>query len=577
MPVGGPDADIRMTALILGHKLGIQFSRSEGKGYDVTSATESHGFMPDQTGKIPAYQNAPVDELPSLGDRTDVFSPLGEWDAQPAPASAAAGAALAAPRRRGRVALIVALSVLAALVVLALGSFFGARWYFQDKAVPGVTFGGQSVMGKTAAELKNTVDAAIAQSVITVNDDSGKKAKASLGDLGVQVDVNATVSNILDAKSGSDFTRLNPFSHQSVALAAKSDKLAASAYLTKTFIAESDRAVPSTIAFDGNAGQFNVMQGKDGKAPVAAPVNKAVDAMIAAPGQPTAVAVTYSDVNMPIPVANAQQAADQANQRLANTITINNGNAKSFDIPATAVASWIKPTGDPAAGTIAVSYDKAAISAYMAKELPAQLNQEKVTQEDIVNDAGVVLTTKTPGVDGVAVKNTDAVAQQVVQALDAGKPATLQAEADVTKYDTKQVKPEYRIVVDKTSQTATVYHNDTPVKTFLVCTGRSGNHETDSGTFFVYLKYASQDMRGLNDDGSHYLSPGVKWVSYFNGGEGFHTADWNYGGIASGNPSNNGSHGCVNMYEQDAQWIYDNCPEGTVVQVVGAQPSGAVR
>ena len=101
--------------------------------------------------------------------------------------------------------------------------------------------------------------------------------------------------------------------------------------------------------------------------------------------------------------------------------------------------------------------------------------------------------------------------------------------------------------------------------------------ETDNGTFYIYLKYAVQDMRGYNEDGSKYLSPGVKWVGYFNGGEGFHTADWNYYGIQVGDPAHYGSHGCVNMYEADAKWIYDNCPEGTIVQVVGSTPSGPVR
>lgn len=140
-----------------------------------------------------------------------------------------------------------------------------------------------------------------------------------------------------------------------------------------------------------------------------------------------------------------------------------------------------------------------------------------------------------------------------------------------------QKKSEYRIVVDRASQTATVYQNDQAVRTFPVCTGTAGKHETDLGTYYIYLKYNVQDMTGLNDDGSRYLSKGVKWVGYFNGGEGFHTASWNGYGIAHGDPVHYGSHGCVNMYEADAKWIYDNCPEGTVVQVVGAMPSGAVR
>ena len=87
----------------------------------------------------------------------------------------------------------------------------------------------------------------------------------------------------------------------------------------------------------------------------------------------------------------------------------------------------------------------------------------------------------------------------------------------------------------------------------------------------------TQNVTGLNDDGSRYLSKGVKWVSYFYGGEGFHTASWNNYGIAHGDPAHYGSHGCVNMYEADSKWIYDNCPEGTIVQVVGAMPSGPVR
>jgi lipoprotein-anchoring transpeptidase ErfK/SrfK len=201
-----------------------------------------------------------------------------------------------------------------------------------------------------------------------------------------------------------------------------------------------------------------------------------------------------------------------------------------------------------------------------------------VTQEDIVDTTGAVLVTKTAGVNGVAVKNTGAVAQQVVQALDQGQKADLKADADVTEHDVKQIKSEYRIVVDKSKQTATVYQNDKPIKNFLVLTGRTGSFtQSDNGTFFIYLRYKIQDMRGPNGDGTFYLTKGVKWVSYYNGGEGFHTAYWNYPGIAAGDPTLKGSHGCINMYEQDAKWIFDNCPMGTVVQVIGAQPNGPVR
>ena len=69
----------------------------------------------------------------------------------------------------------------------------------------------------------------------------------------------------------------------------------------------------------------------------------------------------------------------------------------------------------------------------------------------------------------------------------------------------------------------------------------------------------------------------MRWVSYYHAGEGFHTASWNYDGIATGDAANHGSHGCINMYEQDARWIYENCPRGTIVQIVGTTPDGPVR
>jgi lipoprotein-anchoring transpeptidase ErfK/SrfK len=77
--------------------------------------------------------------------------------------------------------------------------------------------------------------------------------------------------------------------------------------------------------------------------------------------------------------------------------------------------------------------------------------------------------------------------------------------------------------------------------------------------------------------GADYLSKGVKWISYYNGGEGFHAAPWNVTGIAKGDPVNYGSHGCINMTPSDAQWIYENAPVGTMVKVIGAQPTAAVR
>lgn len=471
----------------------------------------------------------------------------------------------------------ILLIVLAVLAVAAVAGFFTARWYYQDKAAPGVMFAGASVAGQNSEQLAATVKSAVENTKITVTDSQGNAVTASLKDLGVNVNQKQTVSALIAAKDSNPFVRINPFSKQNVKLSATADKLALSQYLTGKLIPNDSQAIASTIAYDQTSQKFTVTVGRGGQAPVTDSVVKAIDQALDTPGTTRTASITYTQTDMPISEAAATTAADQANAGLGLSITINNGDATTYKIPAATIASWTVTTADPAKGTIAVSYNKQAINDYMNGELGNHLNQTKTNQVDLVDTSGNVIMTKTKGMNGVTIKDTATVADQVYSALSANRSATLTVASDVTKFDTEQQTVTWKIVVDRSKQTATVYNNDQVVQTFNVCTGKTGKHETTPGNYFIYLKYQVQDMRGTNDDGSQYLSSGVKWVSYFNGGQGFHTASWNAAGIASGDPTGHGSHGCVNMNEADAKWIYDNCPDGTLVQVVGAQPTAPVR
>lgn len=533
--------------------------------------------------RIPAQPDAPGDVWKGMGGmepNDDTLSgmeiPLYTVaDGGAADTDAEMAQALRPPHKR--VWLIVLLSILGVIVVAAVAGFFTARWYYQDKAAPGITFAGVSVAGQNRAQLADTVKQAVNATKITVTDQQGNTVTASLKDLGVTVNEQQTVSELVSAKNANPFMRINPFAKQSVKLAATTDKLALSEYLTGKLITPDQQAIASTISYDDASSKFVVNAGRGGQTPVIDTVTKAVDQAIDQPGSVHTASVSYTQTDMPISEAAAAQAADQANAGLALTVTVNNGDATTYKIPAATIASWTTTTADPAKGTIAVSYNKQAISEYMAGELGQHLNQTKTNQVDLVDASGNVIMTKTKGVNGVAIKDTATVADQVYSALSGNRSATLTVASDVTKFDTEQQKVTWKIVVDRSKQTATVYNNDQVVQTFNVCTGKTGKHETTPGNYFIYLKYKVQDMRGSNDDGSRYLTPGVKWISYFNGGQGFHTANWNASGIASGDPTGHGSHGCVNMNEADAKWIYDNCPEGTLVQVVGAQPTSPVR
>ena len=112
---------------------------------------------------------------------------------------------------------------------------------------------------------------------------------------------------------------------------------------------------------------------------------------------------------------------------------------------------------------------------------------------------------------------------------------------------------------DAAQQTATLIHNG---KTIITTPGNTGvpAAPTELGTFPVYLRYDVTTMSGTNPDGSRYVDPGIKWVSYFNGGDALHAFDR----ASYGTPQ---SVGCVELPESAAAKIYPYTPIGTLVQI----------
>jgi peptidoglycan hydrolase-like protein with peptidoglycan-binding domain len=112
---------------------------------------------------------------------------------------------------------------------------------------------------------------------------------------------------------------------------------------------------------------------------------------------------------------------------------------------------------------------------------------------------------------------------------------------------------------DASQQTATLIHDG---KTIVTTPGNTGvpAAPTELGTFPVFLRYAETTMSGTNPDGSRYVDPGIKWVSYFNGGDALHAFDR----ASYGTPQ---SVGCVELPEAAAAKIYPYTPIGTLVQI----------
>lgn len=111
------------------------------------------------------------------------------------------------------------------------------------------------------------------------------------------------------------------------------------------------------------------------------------------------------------------------------------------------------------------------------------------------------------------------------------------------------------IDVNLSSQMVYAYEGKTVVNSFLVSTG-TYLHPTVTGQYRIYVKYLYADMEGPG----YYLTD-VPYTMYFYFGYSFHGTYWHHN---FGTPM---SHGCINMYTPDAEWLFNWASVGTLVNI----------
>jgi hypothetical protein len=117
----------------------------------------------------------------------------------------------------------------------------------------------------------------------------------------------------------------------------------------------------------------------------------------------------------------------------------------------------------------------------------------------------------------------------------------------------------YVYVHSTVPQSLTLWHNG---RTILTSPGNTGipAAPTKLGTFPVFEHIPVGTMSGTNPDGSHYHDPGIRWISYFSGGEAIHA----FNRASFGTPQ---SLGCVELPLESAARVWPYTPIGTLVTV----------
>ncbi|MCL2466184.1 MAG: L,D-transpeptidase/peptidoglycan binding protein [Micrococcales bacterium] len=475
--------------------------------------------------------------------------------------------------KRRTLVLIVAggAGLVLAMVLVAVSAAYGA--HYRDRGLPGITVAGEPITGKTRAEVAESLRARAAATSVTWSTGPGSpSASATLADLGVSVDVDATVREAFSRNSslGGQLSALFVPDRIDAVVTSDGKTLEATArqIAVDSGVAGSDAVV--VLSDDGTT--FEVTPAVVGKAVNPATFQQEVKAA-AAGLKKRSITVEFVDAAPMVSDEDAAKAAQAANALVTLPVVVSDGN-KDHTAEPTVQAAWIGvPVTKAGLGTPTLDVDQ--VTAWV-QDLADGARRDPVNGKRYVDPKGEVLSVTQQPRDGQEVTNVETVTEAIIAQVGAGKSYT--GAFEYTKvpaaWESKEVSSAAEVLVyfptgkekwidvNLANHTVTLYEGTTVVKGPISMVDGAAVTPTVTGTYKIYAKYETKTMRGFEADGvTPYVTENVPWSMFFHGGYALHGAYWRstFGYSAS--------HGCVNLPVSTAKEIYQWAPIGTVVVV----------
>ena len=267
---------------------------------------------------------------------------------------------------------------------------------------------------------------------------------------------------------------------------------------------------------------------------------------------------TIAGLNLTVPAGELQSKLQTITSQPAS-LTVG---TQTVPVSPDTIRSWLQVTA---------SRDKTeAYIRIRAGTITASLNQlanqfVKTPVNQVTVTAGGTSAVVVAGREGASLTNPGSLKTQANQVAKTVMDAKgLQFNTPLQAVPFQQITPanfDKLIVADISTKTMVAYQNGQIANSWLVSAGAPAT-PTPVGEYHIYAKYAVQDMRGFNPNGTPYFQPRVPYVNYFTGGDAIHGNYWRptsfFGNI-------NSSHGCVSVPPDEAAWIYNWAPVGTTV------------
>ena len=159
--------------------------------------------------------------------------------------------------------------------------------------------------------------------------------------------------------------------------------------------------------------------------------------------------------------------------------------------------------------------------------------------------------------------DSDALLQMLLRQLMSGQSAVLDAPVGCYRGGARFDLGDTYVEVDFDNQQLTFFKNGKMLLNSNVVTGRLRGRETPTGLYYSHNK-----LRNCTLTGSDFCVFVKYWISIIYDVIGFHDASWRteFGGDCY---VNDGSHGCINVPEENMRILFANLDDGTPVLMYG--------
>ncbi|GAA1927739.1 hypothetical protein GCM10009775_19780 [Microbacterium aoyamense] len=479
----------------------------------------------------------------ALAEATAVLAPVPAPQVdggEPTDATYAWAPAEPAPKKR-RTGLWIGLAAGAAVIGLVAASIV--------LIAPGTSVAGVGVGFLTEGAASDALTQRLDQTTIVLTGEGGD-VELTAADLGASIDADALAATAYAEHPAWNVTQwfsepIDAIVHLDAAAATPVLRAAAPSLYTDP--------VDATLEFDEATVSYITTPGELGTGVDVEAVREAIQAAFVAGDSRVEFTPVQADVQ-PETQAHVVEATAKGLNDIIDRAGFYIGTERVVPVSREVAASWLTVTpGDR--GSFDVSVDAAAIQP-VVDTIAATVDVAPVNNSVITNSAGTVLREESNGTPGRAVDDTSDFAADYAEQLTHFDPVF---ELPMTEVPFTTVTLARRVDVNLSTQRAYFYENDVLVRDIIMSSGVSGS-ATPQGRWTVNGYSRSQNMGCF--DGAPYCVENVPWVTWFAPDVGFHGASSLRSSL--GFPQ---SHGCVNMWDSDAKWVYDWTANGTEVNV----------